>query len=182
MAIPHVSTGPASSSAQNALIDEVNAIRALVQAPDPYVQKSSSDTISNSTSLIDDSEMFLTLSNGLWRINANIGVSGPAAADIKLAWVLSGGAAQATTRQCRGPAIGVTDAATTTMRMSQHNFSTAIAYGCDGSVTSAIEEIGVIEVTGGTGTIRLQFAQNTANAGVTNVTSNTHMYARLVGN
>lgn len=181
MVIAQVTTGTAvSSSAQNLLIDEVNALRALIEVPDPFVQKTVSDTITSSTTLISDSELILPLTEGLWRVCANIGVAGPAAGDVKIAWLFGGGAAQASTRQCRGPAIGVTDAASTSMRVSQHNWTTAIAYGCDGSLTGAIEEVGMVLVTGSSGTMTLQFAQNTSNASATTLSSNSYAHARRV--
>lgn len=181
MVIAHVTTGTAlSSSAQNLLIDEVNALRDLIEVPDPFVQKSSTDNITSSTTLISDSQLILSLTTGLWRVVANIGVAGPAAGDIKLAWLFGGGAAQASTRQCRGPATNNAGSDTTSMRMSQHNWTTAIAYGCDGSLTSAVEEIGMVLVTGSSGTMTLQFAQNTSNASATSVTSNSYAYARRV--
>lgn len=181
MVIPYVSTGPASSSAQNALIDEVNALRALIETPDPFVRKTVSDPIANSTTVINDSEMFLTLPDGLWLIRAHMSATGPAAADIKFVWALTGGAAQATARHCRGPATGTAGVDDSNMRSSVHNWSSTIPYGTDGTLITSVSETGCIEVTGGTGTMQLQFAQGTANAGTTSLTTHSWIHARRVG-
>lgn len=180
MVIAHVSTDtPLSSTAQNLLIDEVNALRTLIEAPDPFVVKANPDVVNNSTSLRNDSELLLTLSDGLWKIIAHISVTGPAAGDVKVAWALTGGAAQATARQCRGPATSVTSAESTNMVTCSKNWSSSVGYGVDGTLITAIEEIGLIRVTG-SGTITMQFAQNTATASDTTISTHSMLHARRV--
>lgn len=181
MVIAHVSSDtPLSSTAQNLLIDEVNALRALIETPDPFVVKADPDIVNNSTSLRNDSELFLTLSDGLWKIIADISVTGPTTADVKIAWALSGGAAQATARQCRGPATGVTNAESTSTVCCSKNWASAIGYGTDGTLISAIEEVGLIQVTG-SGTITMQYAQNSAVASDTTIATHSMLHARRVG-
>lgn len=179
MGIPHVSTGPASSSAQNDLIDEVNALRALIETPDPFVLKTGTDS-ATSNSFINDGELFLTLAEGLWEVSAFLSATGIAAADLKTTWALSGGAAQATARHCRGPSLATTAVDATTMRSQVHNWSSSASYGLDGSGIAAVSEIGIVTITG-TGTLQLQFAQQTTNATATNITNHSWIHARRVG-
>lgn len=180
MGIPHVVTGvQPSSSAQNLLIDKVNEIDAKLNAVAPFVKKPTDTPRSSMTTPADDPDLGLTLSSGIWIVKACLLPTGPAAADFRCLWTLASGAAQLTIRQCVGPSSTVTgvhlDAAA---RHSAHPWSTAVTYGTDGTTTpSVIHEEGLVQVTGGAGTIRLQWCQAVTSTTAVILTANSYVYA-----
>lgn len=142
------------------------------------VKKSASQTITNSAVFANDSDFSVTLDAGkTYRIELYAVMTGPAAADVKLQWVTTGGVLSLTNRNCIGPNAATTDANATSIRANgAPALSTPIVYGTDGTNGSRIVETFLAETTTNntSGTLTLQWAQNTAN--VTGTAMNVNSY------
>jgi len=156
---------PASTAPPNVPAD----IQALAQAVDAQLylargkRKVTNENVTNSIVMQDDDELSFALGVGTWRVEAFLHASGVAAADIQVSWLFSGVTA-GTNRACIGPGVGTASATNGAfVRTSVHAITTAVTYGVDGSVTSAIHEDIWLNVTGA-GTLKLQWAQAVANA------------------
>jgi hypothetical protein len=146
-------------------------LQSLAEAIDAWLPKQASPAASftltpNSTTMQDVPGMSVVLGVGTWVIDVYVSYNGPAAADIKIGSLFSGGLGAASIKHCVGPALGTTDVtANATMRASTHNSTTAVPYGHDGTATNgAIHEAHRL-VASASGTFKIQAAQNTANAG-----------------
>lgn len=142
------------------------------------IKKAASETVTNSTTFQDDDDFSVTLDAGkTYRIELCAVVTGPAAADVKFQWTVTGGVLALTNRHCIGPATGVTDALSTSMRANgAPGLLTGVSYGTDGTNGSRIVETFLVETTTNntSGTLTLQWAQNTAN--VTGTAMNVNSY------
>lgn len=145
-------------------------------------QKTVTQSVTNSTTLVDDTELQVSLDVGLYRVELNLIATAAATAvpDIQIAWAFSGTATSQ--RQVIGPGpanVDVTGTSTTTgsgiIRSSSHNLTTGVRYGVDGNATSMISEDILFTVTVA-GLLKLQWAQATANAIPTNVPSGARIY------
>lgn len=132
------------------------------------IKKAATETVTNSAAFQNDDDFSVTLDAGkTYKIDLHAVMTGPAAADVKLQWVVTGGVLALTNRHCIGPTTGVTDALATTMRSNgAPGFGTGVSYGTDGTNGSRIVESFLVETTTNNtaGTLTLQWAQNTANA------------------
>lgn len=142
------------------------------------VTKDAQETVTNSVTLQDDNEISITLEAGkTYLCRARIAFTGPAAADLRVAWASTGGITLSKLRSCYGPEAATTNTASTAMRAQAAGaLDTQVAYGTDGGSSwgIAFEEFVVETVTSGAaGTLTLQWAQVTANATGTNVTAGT---------
>ncbi len=139
-----------------------------------YVKKSSSESVTSSTTLQNDDDIVFNLPEpGVYNVIALLTIGGATAGDLKVAWAVSAGAAQLTTRRCIGPAIGTTAFDNTSMRMTAHNLTTEVSYGTAEAATGVIREEFLVE-TAGTGTVQLRWAQRTSSATATVLSSNTY--------
>jgi hypothetical protein len=144
-------------------------------------QKTVTQSVTNSITLVDDSELQVNLDVGLYRVELNmIATSAVTTPDIQVMWTFSGTATSQ--RQVIGPGPGnndVTGSTTTAgsgiIRSSSHNLGTAVRYGVDGNATSMITEDILFTVTVA-GVLKLQWAQAVANATSTNVPSGARIY------
>ena len=144
-----------------------NQVRAIVKA--------ASETVNNSSVFQDDNDFVARFGEtGLYEIEIKLHVSGAANADFKACWAATGGVEQLTTRSCFGPSIGTADNANCSVRASNHNLTTTVSYGCDGSTASYINEKFLIKILSA-GTLRFQWAQNKAQASDTIVNVNSYM-------
>jgi hypothetical protein len=137
-----------------------------------YARKSVSQSKASDTTLGNDNHITFTLAaSAVYELRAYLTVSGSTGGDVKTAWAFTGAASGGnhTTRYGLGPGTATTTAsATAVMQYARQTWSTAIAYGVDGTLNSHIEEGGLLDTTtGGSGTITLQWAQNTSNAAST---------------
>lgn len=169
---------PASTAAPNVPAD----LQALAQAVDAqlyvprYKRKNTAENVTNSIVMQDDDELLLSLPVGNWRVEAFLNPSGPAAADVNIAWAFTG-VLGVTHRACIGPATGMTSAgAVTSMRTTVHGITTQVSYGLDGTAASAIHE-DLLLVVATAGTLKLQWAQNAANATPTVMAAGSTIYA-----
>jgi hypothetical protein len=138
-------------------------------APSPFVfaRKTVQTQTSNSTTYVIDNELFLDLSVGLWRISADLIVTGTeAVADVQLKWVtangllLTGGAG----RLCIGPATTATATGDSGARHTSHGFGTSVSYGVVALNGTAILETLLLDVNTA-GRLQLHWSQNTAVSG-----------------
>lgn len=144
-----------------------------------YARKSASESLlSNITMQNDDHITFTLAASAVYELRAYLAVSGPAAGDVKTQWAFTGPASGGnhSTRYAIGPTPGTTDVtATAVSRFSRHAWSASATYGTDGTNTTHIEEGGILDTTaGGSGTITLQWAQNTSTATSTVMTTGSY--------
>jgi hypothetical protein len=145
-----------------------------------YVRKSASESVISNTTLQNDDHITFTLAaSAVYQLTARITVSGPAAADFKTAWAFTGAASGGnhTNRYCQGPSSTTTGVADTTAVARSTGWTTSVTYGVDGSLTSGIIESGLLDTAAGSGSITLQWAQNSSVA--TSTAVNTSTYAIL---
>lgn len=144
-----------------------------------FRKKLAAQSVTNSTTLVNDDTFSWSLDAGKYfRIECTLGVSGPAAADFKMAWASTGGIGLYVFRHSLGPATSISDATSGSQRASAgHALATTILYGLDGSVNSSIREEFVVETAtaNAAGTLTLQWAQNAANATAVQVTTSSFM-------
>lgn len=143
-----------------------------------YARKSASESLaSNATMQNDDHITFTLAASGVYELKAYLAVTGASAADVKTQWAFTGAASGGnhTNRYAIGPGTGVTDVtAATTMRSSRHAWTASATYGTDGTNTTHIEEGGILDTAAGSGTITLQWAQNSSNATSTVMTTSSY--------
>ena len=141
-----------------------------------YVRKSATESLASSTTMQNDDHITFSLAaSAVYELRAYLAVTGPAAGDFKTQWNISGAASGGnhTTRFGVGPSSGVSDVTgDAQVAARRQTWGTSMTYGTDGTNTSHIHEGGLLDTTtGGTGTITLQWAQNTSNASSTTVTT-----------
>jgi hypothetical protein len=143
-----------------------------------YVRKSAAESLaSNATMQSDDHITFTLAASAIYELRAYLAVTGASAADFKTQWTFTGPASGGshTNRYAIGPATTVTDVtAAAAMRHSNHTWTASTTYGTDGTNTTHIQEGGLLDTAGGSGTITLQWAQNTSNATSTVVTTSSY--------
>jgi hypothetical protein len=136
-----------------------------------YVRKSATESIASTTTVQSDDHITFTLAaSAVYELRAFLTVSGSTGGDFKTQWLFTGPASAGnhTTRYGLGPNTATTSASATSMQYSRVAWGSPIAYGVDGTLSSHIEEGGLLDTTaGGSGTITLQWAQNTSNAAST---------------
>lgn len=162
----------------NTLIDKLNGA-------DYFKFKTAVQNVAASTALVDDTDMAgMVLPVGTFIIEASYLVTGPAAGDIKIAWVFSGTTTTAT-RGGIGPASTATATAPVTELVRANGagdttsaIGTSTPYGLDGTNMSYIQETGVLVVTVA-GTLKVQWAQLAA-SGTTTMNPGSYLQARQV--
>jgi hypothetical protein len=146
-----------------------------------YVRKSASESLASNTTMQNDDHLtFALAASSVYELRAYLSVSGAAAGDFKTQWAFTGAASGGnhSTRYAVGPPITSTDATDGNLRSTRHAWGASATYGLDGVNTSHIEEGGILDTTtGGSGTITLQWAQNSSSA--TSTVVNTSSYAIL---
>lgn len=144
--------------------------------------KTTNQTTTSST-LLDDAELALPVAaGGIYRIRFVIYASSASATpDLKTAWDAPVGASGS--KFVQGPtdtAANFISRTNTTMRASGHQIATAITYQLD-TAAVGIEEEGIVTIGSTAGNIRLQIAQNTANATGTIIQAASYMTAERLG-
>lgn len=143
------------------------------------LRKPAGQNVTNSTTFVSDTDLTFDLeAERTYLVDARLMVSGPTAADVKTQWVTTGGVSLFLGRHCIGPALTTAGNTDTSVRSSgAHLLSTVISYGTDGTTGSRIWESFILETTtiGTAGTCTLQWAQNTANATATQMTSSAYI-------
>lgn len=141
-----------------------------------YIKKSSTQTVNNSETLVNDTDLVATLPpNGVFDIEVKLNANGQETSDIVIDWETTGDVEQLTTRGCLGPGPSNTDSANTSPRMTSHNLTTDVAYGLDSTYGSFIFEKFLVQTGSSGGTLQMRFAQDTAQAHDTQISSNSYM-------
>lgn len=154
-------------------------------APVRYVHKSASESRTNTTTLANDTDMTIALAAGkTYEVRLEAVVTGAAAGDFKCAWAVTGGVAQKTGRRILGLHVSATDATNSAnvQVRGAPGLTTSIPYGVDGSAGTYVHETFLVETTtsGTSGTLVLQWAQNTLNATATILNGATYMVVTTV--
>lgn len=145
------------------------------------VIKSTNQTVTSSTTLVNDSELFLDLVAGhTYRISLNVIGGGATAGDIKIGWTTSGTMSMVGTRLCTGPGVSTATTADTTARVSAFGtLTTAFAYGTDSTLQSGINEEFLLTVTAN-GRLTMQWAQNASSGTASTVGAGSWLMATPV--
>jgi hypothetical protein len=164
----------------NAALDQINGY-------DCFAYKTATQTVSASTTLVDDTHMTVALpAAGTYVVTAMFLASGTAAGDLKVAWAYTGTLTNGY-RGGQGPssastdALAATNAGTVRSAAAGNTASTVTSsapYGVDGTNFSCIQEAGVIIVST-TGTLKVQWAQLAA-SGSTVLQPGSFLWARRV--
>lgn len=123
-----------------------------------------------------DPDLSVTLLAGCrYRVEVNLGVDGPTAADIQINYALTGTVTQsgaATGRELVGPPTSVSSSTDTTMRNQKSGTSqptTAVTYGTLTTAT-VIREVFFVDGGASGGTLTLLWSQGTTNVSATSLT------------
>lgn len=149
-----------------------------------YVKKSANESVTSSTTQQNDDHITFDFpTEGIYEITFFAAATGSSAGDIKIDWIVSGGASQESTRNCQGPSITSGDVTDTSMRSSRHNLTTDVTYGIAAGATAVISESFLVSVTSAGGSIQMRWAQRVSSATATTLSTNTYAICRqLSGN
>jgi hypothetical protein len=137
-----------------------------------FIRKSAPESVTSSTTLQDDNDFSVTLSEGTYLVWMWAHTSGAAAGDFKVAWANTG--TMTITRSTNGPTSGTTDRSDTNVSLYGTAYTTAITYGLDGSGTSVVREELMVIVTA-TGDLTMQWAQGSSSGTATTMSSASRM-------
>lgn len=142
----------------------------------PQLQsKAANESITSSTALQNDDDLVIALDVGVYVMDVYAIFTAATAGDIKLSWTNTG------TMTCRHRSVATLstnvtnsgDSANVRMQGIPGGFSTAAAYGADGSNQSRAHERLIIEVTVA-GSLTLQWAQQASSGTATVMVASTH--------
>lgn len=165
---------------------ELNAAVQQINDYDNFVYKTADESVTSNTTLQDDDHLVnIPLAVGTHIVEAMLMASGAAAGDVKVAWAFSGTATGY--RAGQGPSFASTDALGATAQAVRSSASSGASapitastpYGTDGTNWSYILERGLLIVTV-TGTLKVQWAQNTSNAAATVMRAGSWVWTRRV--
>lgn len=141
-------------------------------------RRSSNQTVNNSTTLVNDDTLLVTLeASGVWEVELRLIVGGSYNSDFKCDWVVSGGLTQYSQRLCAcGSDQGTSAIYDTNGNFSARDLNVANTYhgGNAGSYGSSINEFFLVNTTT-SGTLQFRWAQATAVAENTIVQSGSYM-------
>jgi hypothetical protein len=142
-----------------------------------YAWKTDPESVTNSAVDQLDDELFLPVRPfSIYLVLGCFSVTGPTAAKLRLGYSVPTGAQGR--RHNLGPAAAVTTTSDN-MRISVHGWPTAVSYGTTTSAVSIIEE-GVLFTEAAGGVIRVQWAQNFANATAVTMAARSFLMVRQV--
>ena len=147
----------------------------------PWVKrKTNTQTVTSSVTPVDDADLQYPLKPGAYRIQLYAHYSSAAeAADIRSLWDFSGDYS-AGGRSCVGPGSITTQAAGTAAgsvtRSSGHGATTAVIYGTDAGLTSAVLVEDMMLDVETAGTLKWRWAQGTSSASGTTVSVASRLY------
>lgn len=143
-------------------------------------RKFNAQSVTSSTVTVNDTDLFVPLQPGMYRVELVAHYSSPAAlADIRSKWVYSGTTAT-NGRSCVGPGSVTTavegDAAGSVFRASGHGFGTDVIYGTDAGLASGVLMEDMIVIPSTIGVLQWQWAQGASNANATSVSVASRLY------
>jgi len=142
-----------------------------------YAWKTTAESVTNSIVDQVDDELFLPVEPfAMYLIQACFSVTGSTTGDLRLGYTVPAGA------QGRRHNVGLAAAATSTtgdMRISLHGWPTAVTYGVTTTAVSIIEE-GDLSTEAEGGLLRVQWAQNVADATATTIGAGSFLMVKRV--
>jgi hypothetical protein len=142
-----------------------------------YVVKQATESVTSSTTLQNDDELVLTLlANRTYYVKVCLYVTGAAAGDVKVDWVL-GTVANTPLRFQSGPDTSTSGVGATTVRKTVNGMTTAVPYGLDGSIGSAIVEEFIVQCTTSNASLQMRWAQNGSSGTATQVQAGSFILA-----
>lgn len=141
------------------------------------VRKTTEAQIILNTTLVDDAQIAVVLPVGTYRVEAFLLATGSTTGDIKTAWAFSG-TTGFVSRACIGPTTATTSVGGTSMRFSSASgLTSSVGYGTDGTANFALIHEDILMQVTVSGTLKLQWAQNTTDAAVgTQLRNNSRIY------
>jgi len=160
-----------------ALLVRVGSSWKVLNALPIWAVKSASESVANSTTPQDDDELFVTVQpNSTYLFQCSLEVSGSPDADMRISWSAPSGATFHWSAQ--SPWIAQTDVTHSTISITSMTSATAAAdiavYSTSGLAHAQVIIVGMCMTGSSGGTVRLRWAQTSANATptVVNPTSN----------
>lgn len=150
---------------------------ASLQSSIKYKLKAENESVYNSSTLQNDNDFLFTFTDdmtGMYEIDMRLAVLAETNSDFKCAWAVTNGVIQQTTRCCLGPALAVSDNYDTTVKISRHNLTTSVGYGCHASNRVPIHEHFLLKVESA-GTLQLQWAQYSAQTSNVEVSTSSYV-------
>jgi len=151
-----------------------------MSAPEPtewLVIKDTEQSVTNSTSLVDDTELYLDVAaNATYRVILAMNATGSTASDIKVAWSIPAGS-DSGGRWLQGPYVSQDPGAGVTMQTGAAVWSTERSYGCSSSANSIIEH-GLLRTGASPGRLQLRWAQNAASTTATVVNARSNLWVK----
>jgi hypothetical protein len=151
------------------------------------VFKSVTQSVTSSTTLVNDTELTLSLpAGGTYLVKVCLIVGGAQAGDFKCAYTTTGTLTLSGARTCTGPSQNTTDASGTaaaavTVGVNQQRggftLATVLSYGTDGGLNCLVEESFILTTTTAS-TVTLQWAQLASSATATTVAAGSYMIAQ----
>lgn len=142
-----------------------------------YAWKTATESVTSSTTLQNDDELFLPLEPfSTYLVLVCLAAAGPTGADIQVAYTVPTGA------QGRRHNIGLSTPTTSTTgnsRISVHGWTNTTTYGTTTTTVSIIEE-GIISTETNGGLLQAQWAQNVSNATAVTVEAASFMRVQRV--
>lgn len=142
-----------------------------------YIKKASNEIVNNSTTLQNDNDFVVTLdASSVYEIQIVLCLTSNASADFKWDWAVTGGVSQLTKRAILGTGT-CTTIADANADFTTVDLNTPSNVQTDGIHEQALYERFLVQ-TSTTGTLQLRWAQNSAHASNTTVTTNSYMIIR----
>jgi len=138
-----------------------------------YIRKAATESVTSSTTLQDDDDLFAALPVGIWRVQLWLTVTGATAGDIKTTWTTTG-TISGIGRSCLGPNISTTSNLDGGILLGGFALTSTVNYGLS-ATNHAIHEDLLVDVSV-TGTLQLQWAQVASSATATTLSTSSRMY------
>lgn len=142
-----------------------------------FIRKASTESVTSSTTMQDDDDLFVDLPVGLWRIELWLTATGATGGDIKTTWTTTG-TMTAVGRSCLGPNISTTSNLDGGILLGGFALTSTVNYGLS-AANHAIHEDLLIDVSV-TGTLQLQWAQVASSGTSTTLSTSSRMFISQV--
>jgi hypothetical protein len=142
-----------------------------------FIAKAATESVTSSTTMQDDDDLFVDLPVGVWRIQLWLTATGATGGDIKTTWTTTG-TMSTIGRSCLGPNVSTTSNLDGGILLGGFAISSTVNYGLS-AANHAIHEDILIEVSV-TGTLQLQWAQVASSGTSTTLSTSSRMYITQV--
>lgn len=142
-----------------------------------YIRKPATESVTSSSSIQDDDDLFADLSVGVWRVQIWLTVTGATSGDFKTTWGNTG-TMSGLGRSCLGPNISTTSNLDGGILLGGFALSSTVNYGMSAD-NHAIHEDLLLDVSVA-GRIQLRWAQRVGDATPTTLSTSSRMYITQV--